>query len=143
LSELASLRLHREHTTRDVYEGHRTANIVLAFARKGDKNMNAKGMTLEEKIDRLADMHVGLNVLEMQKNELLRKVIPPEIMEKIEEIGVEFDGRKKRVEADIMQLTEEVERETIERGATVNGRIGQMMYEARKVITPFVQFRRK
>lgn len=105
--------------------------------------MNAKGMTLEEKIDRLADMHVGLNVLEMQKNELLRKVIPPEIMEKIEEIGVEFDGRKKRVEADIMQLTEEVERETIERGATVNGRIGQMMYEARKVITPFVQFRRK
>lgn len=125
-----------------------------------------KALTLEEKVDRLADLHTALTVLELQKQEVLRKHLPPEALQMIEEIDAEFTDRKGQVEAEIKELAEEVERGTIERGYSVTGQFGQMVYqpgrvtwdtkklegmatlikginEARRVGKPFAQFKRK
>lgn len=84
--------------------------------------------TIIDKLNRLADFQAQRDYLNLQKQELIESVLPPEIKARIEEIEAEFSGRLEAVNANIEGLECDIKQDAVEEGATVQGQFLQAVW---------------
>jgi hypothetical protein len=81
-----------------------------------------------QKLDLLAEYQAQLDLLELQKQELIDRVLTPEIKAQLEEIETEFAGKADAVSLKIAELQEQIRREVVSIGATVKAAHYQAVY---------------
>lgn len=120
--------------------------------------------TTTQLLEELTDLMAHVDLLNFQERELIDKVIPEEIKEKIAEIKIEIGDRREALAGQIEELKRQVQDQVLKAGETISGggiqaihqkgRIswdtdqltGMMVFipelaQARKVGKPFVQFK--
>lgn len=74
-----------------------------------------------QKLDRLANFQAQIQVLELDKQALIDRVLTPEIRIRLDEIEAEFADKLEAVEENIATLEAEIRAEVIRHGTTVKG----------------------
>jgi hypothetical protein len=70
--------------------------------------------TITDKLNRLADFQAQKDMLNLEKQELINQVIPPEIRARLEEIEAEFAGRAEAVILNIDLLEMEIREDVLD-----------------------------
>jgi len=85
-------------------------------------------MNTIEKLDRIADLKSGINLVEMDKQTLIDSILTPEIKAKIAEINAEFADKTKSLNQEITFLEGEVKQEVVNAGETIKGEYMMAVY---------------
>lgn len=85
-------------------------------------------MTIETKLDTLADYQAQKDAAMLAKQELIDAILTPEIKAKIAEIEAEFAGKTEAVDANIAALTAAIKAEVLEFGASVKATFLHAVY---------------
>ena len=88
---------------------------------------------IQEKLDQLSDLQAQRDLLEMQKKELIRQVLGPDLLAQLEEIEDEFASSVEGVDLNIAQLEREIRQEVIDHGATVKGEYLRAVYNRGRI----------
>lgn len=78
-------------------------------------------MSVQEKLDRLAELQARRTLLDISRQELINQVITPEIQARITEIDIEFSGQFNAADAAINALTDEIKADVIQAGESIKG----------------------
>ena len=78
-------------------------------------------MSVQEKLDRLAELQAKRTLLDVSRQELINQVITPEIQARITEIDIEFSGQFNAADAAINALTDEIKADVIQAGESIKG----------------------
>lgn len=79
---------------------------------------------IKARLDKLADYQAQLDVLNMQKQELVDAVmasLPPMIRQKLDDIDAEFSGKSEDASKNRAALEDEIKQAVIAHGASVKG----------------------
>jgi hypothetical protein len=89
--------------------------------------------TIKTKLDQLADLQSAWDVAMLERQELIKKILTPEIEAAIQEIEIEFTERTEVVTGKIADLTAEVKAEVVKLGASVKGDYLQAVWSKPRV----------
>ena len=90
-------------------------------------------MNTEEMLENLTEYYAQLDVLQMQKDELLETVMPDEIKQAIADIKAEFETKENAVKENMAALEEQVKQAVIEAGETSKGGALQAVFNKGRV----------
>ena len=90
-------------------------------------------MNTVEMLEQLSEFYAQLDVLQLQKNELLGTVMPPEIKQAVEDVNAEFADKETAVRANMAELESQVKTAVINEGATVKGGVLQAVFNKGRV----------
>jgi len=90
-------------------------------------------MNTVEMLEQLSEFYSQLDVLQLQKAELLDTVMPPEIKQAVEDVNAEFSGKETAVRENMAALEAQVKQAVIEGGETVKGGVLQAVYNKGRV----------
>ncbi len=85
-------------------------------------------MTIEEKLNRLAELQASRTVVSLEKQSLIDQVLTPEIKARIEEIDAEFAPTLEAIDTGIVALEAEIKTAVIVNGETVKGKHLQAVF---------------
>ena len=72
-------------------------------------------------LDQLAELHAQREAMEGEKQALVRRVIPPEIQARLDDIEAEFGGKAAAATTNIEALEASIKTATLAHGETVRG----------------------
>jgi hypothetical protein len=78
-------------------------------------------MTIQEMLDQLAEMQSKLDVLNLQEQEQRAAIIPEEVKRQLDDLKLEFDGKRSACDENIAELRELITLAVKAGGATVKG----------------------
>lgn len=90
-------------------------------------------MTIPEMLDRLAELQSAVDMLNLQKRDLIDNILTPEVKRAIAEIETEFSGQAEAVAHKINTLEAEIKAAVIENGATIKSAHLQAVYTKGRV----------
>lgn len=88
---------------------------------------------IKSMLDQLSELKSQIDVMRIQKDELISTVITPEIKNKLAEIDQEFDSAINRAEDHANALTEAIKNMTLTHGATVRGQYNMAVFAKGRV----------
>ncbi len=78
-------------------------------------------ISVNEKLDQLANFQAEKDVLQLQKQELIDEILTAEIKARLDEIEAEFAPRVAAVEENIAALEAEIKADVLKNGETIRG----------------------
>jgi len=85
-------------------------------------------MNTEEKLNQLANFRAQIDMLNLQKQEAIDKVLTPEIKAELEAIDAEFGDKSEGAKENIAALEAEIKDAVVNQGATVKGEFLMAVY---------------
>lgn len=85
-------------------------------------------MDIYEKIEKYSDLGVGINLIQLQKQDAIDQVLTPEIKEKLAEIEAEYFAKAEELKLKKDSLESEIKQEVLQAGRTVKGTNHQFIY---------------
>ena len=95
--------------------------------------MNDDYAYINNDLDKLANIEAQLDVLRLQRQELIDTVLTDEIKQQIEDINTEFDTQSLAAEQNAQQLRERIKEDVLEHGGTVKGEFLQAVWNKARV----------
>lgn len=83
--------------------------------------MSDTTMTLAEKLDKLADLESGREVLTLRKKQEIDQAVPLEILEKLNAIDNKYEAEDAKLLEEMQALETEIRAEVLARGETAKG----------------------
>ena len=90
-------------------------------------------MNTTEMLEKLSEFYSQLDVLRLQKEELIDTVMPPEVKQAVDDVNVEFSDKEKAVRENMAALEEQVKQAVIEGGETCKGGALQAVFNKGRV----------
>lgn len=85
-------------------------------------------MTIEEKLNQLADYRAQIDVIKFKKQDAIALILTPEIKAELDEIEAEFAPMTEAAQANIAALESEIKESVIFNGTTVKGEFLMAVY---------------
>lgn len=90
-------------------------------------------MNTKQMLEELSEYYAQLDVLALQKSDLLDTVMPPEIKQAIEDVNAEFADKESAVRENMADLEARVKQAVIDDGETVKGGVLQAVFNKGRV----------
>jgi len=90
-------------------------------------------MNTAEMLEQLSEFYAQLDVLQLQKADLLDTVMPPEIKQAVEDVNAEFADKETAVRENMADLEAQVKQAVIDDGETAKGGVLQAVFNKGRV----------
>ena len=90
-------------------------------------------MTIEDKLNKLVNYRAQVDVLNLQKQDEINRILTPEIKNAIADIEMEFDSKTEGAKDNIATLEKEIKEAVINHGSTVKSEFLMAVYNKGRV----------
>jgi hypothetical protein len=90
-------------------------------------------MNTTDKLNELAELRAALDVLNLQKQDVIDSILTPEIKAKLAEIDAEFAGKAETAQTKATALEAEIKQDVLSEGATVKGNFYMAVFSKGRV----------